>query len=98
MVPGIEQTGRPPSYQPWNGDVVQVNYEPNGTKVDVARCRLLINGASVPVPATAITMSRKTETLNWNLRRVLGRGRFRFTVVLVTTEGLRSSWGWSYSF
>jgi hypothetical protein len=100
VIPGLDQTPQGPSSgnAMWNGDVVQVNYEPNGAKVDPARCRLSIDGDPVAVPATSLAMSRKTETLNWSLRRPLRRGRHEFTVVLVTRAGAEYSWGWSYSF
>lgn len=100
VIPGFEQTSRggTSGNAVWSGDVVQVNYEPSGAKVDAARSRLLIDGDPVPVPATSLAMSRKTETLNWSLRRPLRRGRHEFRVVLVTGTGAEYSWGWSYSF
>ena len=96
VIPGRVQAGGTTSSL-WNGDVVQVNYEPNGAKVDPARCELLIDGDPVSVAPTALALSRKTDTLGWSLRRPLGRGSYQFTVVLVTRDGTRSSWGWSYS-
>lgn len=29
----------------WSGDVVQVNFEPNGSELDLAQCQVFINGA-----------------------------------------------------
>ena len=98
VVPGPGQVSSSTGNQGWNGDVVQVNYEPHGTRVVPSKCRLLINGAPVAVPALPVTMSRSTKTVSWSLKKTLGSGKYEFTAILMTSSGGEYRWRWTFSY
>ena len=82
----------------WSGDVVQVNFEPNGSELDLAQCQVFINGALQKLVAEPLVqyLSPATPTLNFSLEKTYGAGQYDFKVIMVTTDGVSVEHTWSY--
>lgn len=83
----------------WSGDIVQVNFRPNGATLDAAQCTVTINGQPQELRSapTVQYLSPATPTLNFPLAQTYGEGDYEFTVVMVTTEGKSVEKSWSFS-
>ena len=82
----------------WSGDVVQVNFEPNGSELDLAQCQVFINGALQKLVAEPLVqyLSPATPTLNFSLEKTYGAGQYDFKVIMMTTDGVSVEHTWSY--
>lgn len=82
----------------WNGDVVEVNFSPNGSELDVAKCQVFINGKLQELAADPVVqyLSPATPTLHFSLAQTYDKGKYDFRVVMVTTEGVTVEETWSY--
>ena len=82
----------------WSGDVVQVNFEPNGSELDLAMCQVFINGTLQKLVAEPLVqyLSPATPTLNFSLEKTYGAGQYDFKVIMVTTDGVSVEHTWSY--
>ncbi len=94
----------------WNGDVVEVNFAPNGSDIgpngkplpnagiDVAKCQVFINGAlqKLAGPAVVQYLSPATPTLHFSLSNTYAAGKYDFKVVMVTTKGVSVEKTWKY--
>jgi polar amino acid transport system permease protein len=97
----------------WGGDVVQVNFEPNGSDIgpggkelpsaglDTAKCQVFINGAlqKLSAPASVQYLSPATPTLNFSLKvdKPYGKGNYDFKVIMATTAGKTVEHAWKYN-
>jgi hypothetical protein len=98
VVPGRDQaSGTSGNAGMWSGETVQVNYQPNGAKVVASRCELWIDGRRIAEPARLVYLSAATPTLSWTWAKVFGPGKYTFRVVIVTSTGAGTTWGWTYS-
>jgi polar amino acid transport system permease protein len=84
--------------QLWNGDVVEVNFAPNGSTLEAAKCQVFINGQLQKLAADPVVqyLSPATPTLHFSLAQTYGKGKYSFKVVLVTTKGVSVEKSWSY--
>ena len=84
--------------QLWNGDVVEVNFSPNGSTLDAAKCQVSINGKLQELAADPVVqyLSPATPTLHFSLAQTYGKGKYEFKVALVTTKGVTVEKAWSY--
>ena len=84
--------------QLWNGDVVEVNFAPNGSTLDAAKCQVSINGAlqKLAAPPVVQYLSPATPTLHFSLSNTYSKGKYEFKVVMVTTKGVSVEKKWSY--
>jgi polar amino acid transport system permease protein len=82
----------------WNGDVVQVNFEPNGSELDAAKCEVYINGELQELSSDPSVqyLAPATPTLNFPLAKTYPSGDYDFRVILVTTEGESVEKAWTY--
>ena len=82
----------------WNGDVVEVNFSPNGATLDAAKCQVFINGKLQELAADPVVqyLSPATPTLHFSLAQTYGKGKYDFKVVLATTAGVTVEKTWSY--
>ncbi len=82
----------------WNGDVVQVNFVPNGSELDTAKCQVFINGQLQKLSSdpTVQYLSPATPTLNFPLAQTYKSGKYDFKVIMVTTKGKTVEHTWSY--
>src|SRR5664279_3354689 len=71
----------------WNGDVVEVNFSPNGSTIDAAKCQVFINGALQKLDAAPVVqyLSPATPTLHFSLAASYQKGTYDFRVIMVTT-------------
>ena len=95
----------------WSGDVVQVNFVPNGADVDangkplpnagldLAKCQVFINGAlqKLSVQPLVQYLSPATPTLNFSLSQTYLKGDYEFKVIMVTTAGKKAEHTWKYN-
>ncbi len=95
----------------WSGDVVEVNFAPNGSDIgangkplpnagiDVAKCEVYVNGTlqKLAAPPVVQYLSPATPTLHFSLSSVYGKGNYEFKVVMVTTKGASVEKKWSYN-
>jgi polar amino acid transport system permease protein len=82
----------------WNGDVVEVNFAPNGSTLDAAKCRVYIDGGlqKLAAPPVVQYLSPATPTLHFSLANTYSKGNYDFKVVMVTTKGISVEKTWSY--
>jgi polar amino acid transport system permease protein len=82
----------------WNGDVVEVNFSPNGSELDAAKCQVYINGQLQQLAADPVVqyLSPATPTLHFSLSQTYGKGKYEFRVVMVTTKDVTVDKTWSY--
>jgi polar amino acid transport system permease protein len=82
----------------WNGDVVEVNFSPNGSELDAAKCQVYINGQLQKLAADPVVqyLSPATPTLHFSLSQTYGKGKYEFKVVMVTTKDVTVDKTWSY--
>ena len=82
----------------WNGDVVEVNFSPNGATLDAAKCQVFINGKLQELAADPVVqyLSPATPTLHFSLVETYGKGKYDFKVVLATTTGVTVEKTWTY--
>jgi polar amino acid transport system permease protein len=82
----------------WNGDVVEVNFSPNGSTLDPAKCQVFINGAlqKLAAPPVVQYLSPATPTLHFSLSSSYTSGKYDFKVVMVTTKGVSVEKTWKY--
>jgi polar amino acid transport system permease protein len=82
----------------WNGDVVEVNFSPNGSELDAAKCQVYINGQLQELAADPVVqyLSPATPTLHFSLSQTYGKGKYEFKVVMVTTKDVTVDKTWSY--
>jgi polar amino acid transport system permease protein len=82
----------------WNGDVVEVNFSPNGSELDAAKCQVYINGQLQKLAADPVVqyLSPATPTLHFSLSQTYGKGKYEFRVVMVTTKDVTVDKTWSY--
>ena len=94
----------------WTGDQVQVNFEANGSELDLAQCKLFVaeikagdteriyNEQQVTEPPRIIpAVSRATSTLQFSWDEAYPEGDYAFKVELVTTEGVVVSYEWDFA-
>jgi polar amino acid transport system permease protein len=110
VIPDPNQSDASATKNLWNGDVVQVNFEPNGADVDadgkdlpnagleVTKCQVSINGELQELSAdpTVQYLSPATPTLNFPLSQTYGSGKYDFKVLMVTTTGVTVEKTWTY--
>src|SRR5664279_4987747 len=74
----------------WSGDSVQVNFSPNGSILDPAKCLVYINNnlQKLSSPPNIVYLSPSTPTLNFALTANYGKGSYDFKVIMVTTKGV----------
>ena len=82
----------------WNGDVVEVNFSPNGSTLDASKCQVYVNGAlqKLSAPPVVQYLSPATPTLHFSLTSSYVAGKYEFKVVMVTTKGVTVEKKWSY--
>ena len=83
----------------WTGDIVQVNFSPNGAEIAPEKCRLYINGTEQKLskpPYIVPAVSRATSTLQFALAQKYGAGDYEFKTALVTTTGIEVTYAWSF--
>ena len=82
----------------WSGDSVQVNFSPNGSILDPAKCLVYINNnlQKLSSPPNIVYLSPATPTLNFALTANYGRGSYDFKVIMVTTKGVTVEKTWTY--
>jgi polar amino acid transport system permease protein len=83
----------------WSGDSVQVNFSPNGSILDPAKCLVYINNnlQKLSSPPNIVYLSPATPTLNFALTANYGKGSYDFKVIMVTTKGVKVEKTWTYS-
>ena len=94
----------------WTGDQVQVNFDPNGAELDLAKCKLFVaeikegdteriyNEQQVTEPPRIIpAVSRATSTLQFSWEDAYPEGDYAFKVELVTTEGVVVPYEWDFA-
>ena len=94
----------------WTGDQVQVNFDPNGAELDLAKCKLFIaeikagdteriyNEQKLSEPPRIIpAVSRATSTLQFSWTDPYPKGDYAFKVELVTTEGVTVPYEWDFA-
>jgi polar amino acid transport system permease protein len=110
VIPDPNQSAASATKNLWNGDVVQVNFEPNGADVapdgkelpnaglDVSKCQVFINGdlQKLSSDPTVQYLSPATPTLNFPLSQTYGSGKYDFKVVMVTAGGVTVEKTWTY--
>jgi polar amino acid transport system permease protein len=110
VIPDPNQSDASATKNLWNGDVVQVNFEPNGADVgadgkelpnaglEVTKCTVSINGELQELSAdpTVQYLSPATPTLNFPLSQTYGSGKYDFKVVMVTAAGVTVEKTWTY--
>jgi polar amino acid transport system permease protein len=83
----------------WTGDQVQVNFDPNGAKLALDKCKLYIDDKlqelSSP-PRIIPAVSRATSTLQFEWDQAYTEGDYNFRVELVTTKGVTVSYKWGF--
>ena len=84
--------------QLWNGDVVEVNFRPNGSTLDAAKCQVYINGALQKLASAPVVqyLSPATPTLHFSLAAAYKAGKYDFRVIMVTTKGVKVEKTWTY--
>jgi polar amino acid transport system permease protein len=94
----------------WTGDQVQVNFDPNGSTLDLAKCKLYIaeikpdqternyveQKLSEP-PRIIPAVSRATSTLQFSWADPYPKGDYAFKVELVTTDGATVKHEWDFA-
>ena len=82
----------------WNGDVVEVNFSPNGSTLDPAKCAVYINGTlqKLDAPPVVQYLSPATPTLHFSLAANYQKGSYDFRVIMVTTKGVKIEKTWKY--
>ena len=95
VVPGNRRGGG--EVRSWNGNLVEVNVDPNGVGLDLAASELTINGQRVTGQPTTPELTPATRTVVWSLAKYYGKESFDFVVTLVAMDGRRFAFGWSYS-
>jgi polar amino acid transport system permease protein len=98
VIPDPGQTAASGTKNLWSGDIVQVNFDPNGAELDLEKCQVFINGElqETSTLPTVQYLSPATPTLNFPLTQTYGEGEYDFKVVMVTTEGTTVEETWSY--
>jgi polar amino acid transport system permease protein len=94
----------------WTGDQVQVNFEANGSELDLAKCKLFVaeikagdteriyNEQPLTGPPRIIpAVSRATSTLQFSWDEPYPEGDYAFKVELVTTEGVTVPYEWDFA-
>jgi polar amino acid transport system permease protein len=83
----------------WTGDIVQVNFQPNGAEIATDKCTISINGEVQELakpPFIVPAVSRATSTLQFDLAEEYGSGDYEFVTVLVTTTGQEVTYEWAF--
>jgi len=83
----------------WTGDIVQVNYQPNGAEIATDQCTISINGEVQELakpPFIVPAVSRATSTLQFALAEKYDAGDYEFATVLVTTTGEEVVYEWAF--
>jgi polar amino acid transport system permease protein len=83
----------------WTGDQVQVNFEANGTELDLPLCKLYINDLEQALsadPRIVPAVSRATSTLQFVWDEAYPEGDYAFKVDLVTTDGVTVTHEWGF--
>ena len=83
----------------WTGDQVQVNFDPNGAELDLAKCKLFINDKEQTLsgpPRIVPAVSRATSTLQFSWDTAYAEGDYKFKADLVTTTGITVTHEWSF--
>lgn len=83
----------------WTGDIVQVNFQPNGAEIATDKCTISINGQVQELakpPFIVPAVSRATSTLQFALAEKYGSGDYEFATVLVTTTGEEVTYEWAF--
>jgi polar amino acid transport system permease protein len=83
----------------WTGDIVQVNFQPNGAEIATDKCTISINGQVQELakpPFIVPAVSRATSTLQFALAEKYGSGDYEFETVLVTTTGQEVAYKWAF--
>jgi polar amino acid transport system permease protein len=110
VIPDPNQGAASATKNLWNGDVVQVNFEPNGAEIgpngkplpnaglDVTKCTVSINGdlQKLSSDPTVQYLSPATPTLNFPLSQTFSSGSYDFKVTMVTTTGVTVEKTWKY--
>ena len=89
----------PKGIQKWTGDIVQVNFQPNGAELATEECKLFINGAEQKLskpPFIVPAVSRATSTLQFALAEKYAAGDYEFKTVLVTKTGTEVPYTWKF--
>jgi polar amino acid transport system permease protein len=89
----------PKGIQKWTGDIVQVNFQPNGAKLATEQCQLFINGVEQELskpPFIVPAVSRATSTLQFALAKKYGSGDYEFKTILETTTGTQVTYTWKF--
>jgi len=89
----------PKGIKNWTGDIVQVNFQPNGAELDLPQCQLFIDGREEQLskePFIVPAVSRATSTLQFDLAVVHEAGDYAFKTVLVTTDGIQVEYSWNF--
>jgi len=89
----------PKGLKGWTGDQVQVNFEPNGAELDLAKCTLSINDKLQELsgpPRILPAVSRATSTLQFSWSDQYPEGDYKFKADLVTTTGITVTHEWSF--
>jgi len=98
VIPSPNQGAAVSTKNLWSGDVVQVNFQPNGSELDTAKCQVYINNELQKLTAAPNVqyLSPATPTLNFALTETYDKGKYDFKVVLVTKKGKSVEHTWSY--
>ncbi len=89
----------PKGLKGWTGDQVQVNFEPNGAELDLAKCTLYVNDKLQELsgpPRILPAVSRATSTLQFSWTDPYPEGDYKFKADLVTTTGITVTHEWSF--
>jgi polar amino acid transport system permease protein len=89
----------PKGIQKWTGDIVQVNFTPNGSELAVEKSRLFINGVEQKLgkpPFIVPAVSRATSTLQFDLAQKYGAGDYEFKTTLETKTGTKVTYTWKF--
>ncbi len=82
----------------WSGDVVEVNFIPNGATLDTKKCTVAINGQPQKLSADPLVqyLSPATPTLHFSLTETYSKGNYDFKVTMVTTKGVTVEKAWKF--
>ena len=89
----------PKGIQKWTGDIVQVNFQPNGAELATEKCKLFINGVEQKLskpPFIVPAVSRATSTLQFALATKYAAGDYEFKTILETKTGTKVTYTWKF--
>jgi hypothetical protein len=89
----------PKGIQKWTGDIVQINFTPNGSELAVEKSKIFINGAEQKLskpPFIVPAVSRATSTLQFDLAQKYGAGDYEFKTTLETKTGTKVTYTWKF--